>query len=86
MKEDNNELKQSIADMLEEEAREEQRQKEEKWDALMEKLGIGKSDSIVDVDDIQEEIIKIMDAYSHQPTRLKASRLGWSEDRRADSD
>ena len=65
MKEDNNELKQSIADMLEEEAREEQRQKEEKWDSLMEKLGIDKSDSIVDVDDdIQEEIIKIMDAYN----------------------
>ena len=31
----------------------------------MEKLGIDKSDSIVDVDDdIQEEIIKIMDAYN----------------------
>lgn len=60
MKEDNNELKQSIADMLEEEAREEQRQKEEKRDALMEKLDIDKSDSIVD----EEEITKIMDAYN----------------------
>ena len=60
MKEDNNKLKQSIADMLEEEAREEQRQKEEKRDALMEKLGIDKSDSIVD----EEEITKIMDAYN----------------------
>ena len=60
MKEDNNKLKQSIADMLEEEAREEQRAKEEKRDALMEKLSIDKSDSIVD----EEEITKIMDAYS----------------------
>ena len=64
MKEDNKELKQSIADMLEEESREEQREREEKHAALMEKLGIDDSDiSLESFDDeaTKQEILKIMD-------------------------
>ena len=65
MKEDNKELKQSIADMLEEESREEQREREEKYTTLMEKLGIDEPDiNLESFDDeaTKQEILKIMDS------------------------
>lgn len=63
LKEDNKELKQSIADMLEEESREDQREREEKHAALIEKPDINEPDiSLESFDEAtRQEILKIMD-------------------------